>query len=112
MNQPVTEEWMQRLGREDGMAVADWIIDELGSGEALDESKVVGESAVARIRALVLKYEERGVSESLVEIWRTACVTEIYRRFAEIRASKEADSSKSALADSANRTTAPVDSDR
>jgi hypothetical protein len=86
MVQPVTKEWMRKLGREDGGAVADWIIDELALGEAPERSRRIGKSAVGRIKELVRRYEERGVSEPLVEEWRRACVAEIYRRFAELRA--------------------------
>jgi len=82
---------MEELGREDGAAVADWIIAELGLARAPSEFKDVGKSAVDRIKELVRSYEERGVSESLIAVWRSACVAEIYRRFAELRqASPEA----------------------
>lgn len=91
MVQTVTKEWMQKLGREDGAAVADWIIDELGLGEAPERSRRIGKSAVGRVKELVRKYQERGVSEPLVADWRSACVAEIYRRLAELRAqAKEA----------------------
>ena len=81
-----TTEWMQNLGREDGAAVADWVVDELSLSEAPDQSRRVGKSAVGRIKQLVRKYESRGVSEALINVWRKECVGEIYRRFAELRA--------------------------
>jgi hypothetical protein len=34
MAQQLTNEWMQNLGREDGAAVADWILSELGVSES------------------------------------------------------------------------------
>lgn len=86
MTQPLTNEWMQSLGREDGAAVADWIVNELGLRASPDRSRRVGKSAVFRIKGLVRKYEERGVSETLIEVWRKACLGEVYRRFAELRA--------------------------
>jgi hypothetical protein len=86
MVQQLTNEWMRSLGREDGAAVADWIVDELGLRASPDRSRRVGRTAVGRIKGLVRKYEERGVSETLVEVWRKACLGEVYRRFAELRA--------------------------
>ena len=86
MVQPLTKEWMRNLGREDGAAVAVWIVDELGLRASPDRSRRVGKSAVGRIKGLVRRYEERGVSEALIDVWRRACVGEIYRRFAELRA--------------------------
>jgi len=86
MAQQFTTEWMQNLGRKDGAAVADWVIDELCLSEAPDQSRRVGKSAVGRIKQLVRKYEARGVSQALIKAWRTECIGEIYRRFAELRA--------------------------
>jgi hypothetical protein len=86
MAQQLTNEWMQNLGREDGAAVADWILSELGVSESPTRSRRVGKSAVGRIKSLKRGYEERGVSGSHIDVWSQACVGEIYRRFAELRA--------------------------
>jgi hypothetical protein len=109
MSQPLTEEWMEQLGREDGAAVADWIVDELGLGGTPDRSRRVGKSAVGRIKQLVRKYEERGVSESLIEVWRKACVAEIYRRFAVLRAQAEDTDTESAAPDPVTRSEPPAE---
>jgi hypothetical protein len=89
MAQPFTEEWMANLGRDDGAEVADWIVGELGAAETPSESGRVAESAVGRIHELVQQYEQRGVSAELVTVWRSACVAEIYRRFAALRESND-----------------------
>ena len=86
MAQQLTNEWMQNLGREDGAAVADWILSELGVSESPTRSRRVGKSAVGRIKSLKRGYEERGVSGTHIDVWSQACVGEIYRRFAELRA--------------------------
>jgi hypothetical protein len=85
MVQPLTKEWMRNLGREDGAAMADWIVDELGQRASPDRNRRVGTSAVGRIKQLARKYEERGVSDTHIDVWQRACVGEIYRRFAELR---------------------------
>jgi hypothetical protein len=90
---------MRNLGREDGTAVADWVVDELGLNEEPDRSRRVGKSAVGRIKQLVRKYEERGVSEAQINIWRAACVGEIYRRFADLRAQAASTDAVSTAAD-------------
>lgn len=85
MTQPLTEEWMAQLGRDDGAELADWVVDALGEIQDPRESQRVAESAVRRIHELLHEYEQRGVSAELVAVWRAACVAEIYRRFAIVR---------------------------
>ena len=60
MVQPLTNEWMHNLGREDGAAVADWIVDELGLRASPDRSRRVGRSAVGH-SALAAKGDGSGV---------------------------------------------------
>jgi len=90
MPQPLTEEWMQQLGRDDGADVAKWVVDELAATEAASNTNRVAEAAVGRVHELVRQYEQRGVSADLIALWRSACMAEIHRRFALLRKNSEA----------------------
>jgi len=90
MPQPLTEEWMQQLGRDDGADVAKWVVDELATTEAASNTNRVAEAAVGRVHELVRQYEQRGVSADLIALWRSACMAEIHRRFALLRKNSEA----------------------
>ena len=85
MPQPLTEEWMRQLGRDDGADVAKWVVDELAATEAASNTGRVAEAAVGRVHDLVRQYEQRGVSAELIALWRSACMAEIHRRFALLR---------------------------
>jgi len=81
--QTASQAWVRQLGREDGAAIADRIIAQVL--EQPGESGQIGDAAAAYLKALIDAYHRRGISDSVVEIWRVECATEIYSRFTEFR---------------------------
>ena len=74
---------MEQLGVEDGSALAGRVL-----AMALEEpvsTAQICRKAVAAVRECASLYRERGVSDPLVKVWRSACIDEISRRFAEYR---------------------------
>jgi hypothetical protein len=108
MPQPLTEEWMQQLGRDDGADVAKWVVDELAATEAASNTNRVAEAAVGRVHELVSQYEQRGVSADLIALWRSACMAEIHRRFALLRENTDGAQPDSTATDRQDEASPPV----
>lgn len=81
--QMMSQGWVKLRGREDGETIADEIIAKIV--DKPDESEQVGDSASAYIKSVLDAYHERGIPESMVEVWRVECATAIYDRFTEFR---------------------------
>ena len=75
--------WVRQLGREDGAAIAERIIDRIL--ERPGEGNRVGDAAATYLQTLLDAYRRRGIDDDVVEIWRVECATELYRRFADFR---------------------------
>jgi hypothetical protein len=74
---------MEQLGVEDGSVLAGRVLA-MTLAERASTAQIC-KKAVAAVRECASLYRERGVSDPLVKVWRSACIDEISRRFAEYR---------------------------
>jgi hypothetical protein len=73
---------MEQLGVEDGSVLAGRVLALTMEETSTDQ---ICRKAVDAVRECASLYRERGVSDPLVAAWRSACIDEISRRFAEYR---------------------------
>jgi hypothetical protein len=78
----ITKAWMEQLGVEDGSVLAGRVLALTMQEASTDQ---ICRKAVDAVRECASLYRERGVSDPLVAAWRSACIDEISRRFAEYR---------------------------